>query len=390
MQFTQKFTTAFKSLSVCAAFAFLGFVCLECKPVTAQESPAVSGVLLAPKAFRVAAAKVHPLLVRVETFGGVSAGKAKVGGASTGFIIDSEGHILTSTFNFIERPQVITVVYGDGKRRIAKLLGRDSTRQIAMLKVKVDPEKEKEVPLPKIVPRDELKVGQWAISVGVGFGDKRPALSVGIISATSRILGKAVQTDANTSPANYGGPLLDIEGRVIGICTPLTPQSEDAADGVGWYDSGIAFAIPLDGLEEVLNRLKKSEDITSPFLGVQLADASDTDADDATKLKGGAEIMGVAKKSPADKAKLAKGDVVTSCNGKPVGGEFELRRAIHQYLPGEEIELAVVRGNEELTIKVTLGERSAEEAPAEEAPAEEAPAEEAPEDDTEKEKPETE
>src|SRR5204862_4223199 len=116
----------------------------------------------------------------------------------------------------------------------AKLLGRDETRRLCLLKV----DGVSDLAAPEFVPRSEVKVGQWAIAVGVGFGAKEPALSAGIISATSRISGKAVQTDANTSPANYGGPLIDLDGRVLGICVPLSADTKNAAAGAEWYDSG--------------------------------------------------------------------------------------------------------------------------------------------------------
>src|SRR5262249_41731663 len=139
-----------------------------------------------------------------------------------------DGYIITSTFNFLKRPPVITVVFPDGKRHVAKLLGRDDTRKLCLLKV----DGVQSLPVPEFVPRSELKVGQWAVAVGVGYGDGSPALSAGIISAASRISGKAVQTDANTSPANYGGPLVDLDGRVIGVCVPLSPGSKEVAGGV--------------------------------------------------------------------------------------------------------------------------------------------------------------
>ena len=245
----------------------------EPKKSTYTEEQLMLGDLLAAKAFRIAANKVLPSVVYIESFGGVASGQGGIGGIrrpgdgpTTGIVVSPDGYIITSTFNFIQKPPVITVQFRDGQRRVAKLVGRDNTRRICLLKV----EDVSDLPVPVYVPRSELNVGQWSISVGVGFGDKNPAISAGIISATSRIHGRAVQTDANTSPANYGGPLVDIDGRVIGICVPLSPQSQKEGSGVEWYDSGIGFAIPLHGAERVLTELKAGKTIQAGYLGVAL------------------------------------------------------------------------------------------------------------------------
>ena len=123
--------------------------------------------------------------------------------------------------------------------------------------------------VPEIAEEEKIQVGQWAVSVGVGYGDTNPAVSTGIISARNRIGGRAIQTDANISPANYGGPLLDIEGKLLGICVPMNPQSQAVGAGVEWYDSGIGFAIPVSSLQEIIARLKKGETISPAFLGVR-------------------------------------------------------------------------------------------------------------------------
>ena len=177
---------------VCLIFA--GFVAAP-EFVRAQE-PAPSGVsalskanLLAPKAFRDAARKVHPSLVTIESFGGVRSGASGIGlpgdGPTTGLVVSSDGYIITSTFNFLKRPPVIIVVTSDGTRHVAKLLGRDETRKLCLLKI----DGVTSLSVPEFVPRSELKVGQWAVAVGVGYGDANPALSAGIISATSRVSG---------------------------------------------------------------------------------------------------------------------------------------------------------------------------------------------------------
>ena len=114
--------------------------------------------------------------------------------------------------------------------------------------------------MPVAVPRNEMTIGQWAIAVGRTFESTKPSLSVGIISALNRIWNKAIQTDAKISPNNYGGPLVDIRGRVLGVLVPMSPMATDELAGIEWYDSGIGFAVPLADIMQVLPRLEKGED----------------------------------------------------------------------------------------------------------------------------------
>jgi len=322
---------------------------LSISTVASQESPPISasGTLLAPQAFRIAAAKVRASIVRIEGFGGLSpaagSGYQSPGeGPTTGLIVSADGYILTSTFNFLRKPPVITVTLADGRRHVAQLLGRDETRKICLLKVAGV----NDLPVPEWAPRDELKVGQWAVAIGVGFGAAEPVLSAGIVSATSRISGKAVQTDANTSPANYGGPLVDAGGRVIGVCVPLSPGSREEAAGAEWYDSGIGFAIPLDGLEDVLTRLKASERLQHAFLGVRAAPFGDPPT--------GAEIEEVIANSPAAHAGLLAKDKIVAISGANVLDVLHLATVIHRCVAGDSIDVAVNRDGQDQTFAVKL------------------------------------
>ncbi len=342
---------------------------------TAGEEPTdtAAGIALAPRAFRAATAKVLPSLVTIESFGGVFGAGARAGrmqgisrpgdGPTTGMVISPDGTIVTSTFNFVKNPPVITVVTRDGRRHIAKLLGRDDTRGICLLKIN-PPE-----PLPAIEWADpaEVRVGQWALSVGVGFGDTEPAASVGIISAPGRFGGRALQTDANTSPANYGGPLVDIEGRVLGVCVPLSPQSDEAGSGVEWYDSGIGFAVPLHGASALLAALREGKSIRRARLGV-------VPGPDPNR-EGGCLIVRVQPGSAADKCGIEAGDRVIECDGEAVIDADHFRRLINRHVAGEELRVRLLRGEEELEFTAVLGEAVPEEEPAGE-PEEEAPGEE--------------
>jgi serine protease Do len=313
------------------------------------------GYRLAPKAFRAAVARVEPSIVRIETFGGVgpSAGRPQRGamsginrpgeGPTTGLLVSSDGYIITSSFNFIRKPAIITVALADGTRKVAELLGRDETRKLCLLKI----DGVSNLPVCEYVPRDALRVGHWAVTVGVGYGDDNPAVSAGIISATHRVSRRAVQTDANISPANYGGPLVDVEGRVVGICVPLTPGAQELGSGVEWYDSGIGFAVPLAGYEPLIERMKKGEVLQPGKMGVtgKPADA---------KTGAGVVIDKVMPKSPAEKAGVRSGDRVLRADGDEVLDMQHLITIVGRFIAGDEIALELKRGDETVNVKIKL------------------------------------
>lgn len=321
------------------------------------------GYALAPSAFGKAVRRVKPSLVTIETFGGLTGraalrsnnrdrrsrrnaigGFARPGeGPTTGLIISPDGHIITSTFNFIRKQQIITVVLSDGSQHVAELLGRDEVRKLCVLKI----DNVNDLPVANYAPVEQLQPGQWAISVGVGYGGDEPAVSVGIISALNRISGRAVQTDANISPANYGGPLLDIAGQVIGICVPLSPRRKETAAGVEWYDSGIGFAVPLADAEKLIEAMKAGKTVQRGLLGIRLA----AEVPDG----GGVMVDGVAIDSGASAAGLLVGDVITAVDGQAVADVNALRLALGRRVAGDSVELAVRRAGQKLKLDVTLG-----------------------------------
>jgi len=308
-----------------------------------------AGDRLAPRAFREAAAKIRPSLVTIETVADTATVRAEGLGRSgdgptSGLIVSSDGYIVTSTFHFLRQPKVITVVLSDGSRHLATLLGKDESRKICLLKI----DGVKDLPVPQFVPRSELQVGQWAITLGAGYGGKEPALSAGILSALSRVGGRALQTDANVSPANYGGPLLDIQGRVIGICVPLSPHSREETAGVEWYDSGIGFAVPLHDSEKRLTALRKPGHVVrAGVLGVQLKPAEEG--------KPGAIVGTVLPNSAAALAKLQPGDRIVGFEGQPVQDVAQLRVTLSNYSQGDHVTLQIERGAATLAVEVELG-----------------------------------
>ena len=284
--------------------------------------------------FRTAAAKVEPSLVTIESWGGVGAQAGEIGGIrkqgegnTTGVVISPDGYIITSTFNFVTRPPIVIVVTNDNQRHTAKLQGRDDLRKICLLKI-TDLAPKETLTVPDIAPLEKIEVGHWAVSMGVGYGDRNPAISMGIISAKNRIGGRAIQTDANISPANYGGPLVDIDGRVMGICVPMNPQSQAIGAGVEWYDSGIGFAIPLDGADALIERLKDADVKIKPaFLGVKSI---------ANPGGDGVWIEQVVADSAAASAGIKRADVLLKVAGKPVSDLPGLKRVLNGFEAGQK------------------------------------------------------
>lgn len=172
-------------------------------------------------------------------------------GPTTGLVFRPDGYILASSFNFVREPALITVTLADGRRLAADLVARDQVRKLALLKIDAGG-----LTPPEWVPRDQIEVGQWAVALGLGFGGDSPAVTVGIVSALNRMHGNAIQTDAKLSPANYGGPLCDLQGRVLGICVPMAQRPGELA-GVEFYDAGIGFALPKERVESIAAELLK-------------------------------------------------------------------------------------------------------------------------------------
>ncbi len=344
--------TRFSGLAVLAACLACSLPGLAEEPkseLSAEKLALLRGTLLAPKAFRAAAKKIQASMVTIEGFGGLAPGSGQTKGIhapgegpTTGLIISSDGYIVTSTFNFIRKPPVIAVRLPSGERKIARLLGRDETRRICLLKV----DGVSGLPVPEMAPREELAVGQWAVALGIGYGDTDPALTAGIISATSRIGTKAVQTDANLSPANYGGPLIDLDGRLIGICVPLSPGGQQEGAGSEWYDSGIGFAVPLAGLDKVIAAMKEGKTLQKAFLGVQTQPTG--------MPPSGATIVSVVPDSPAAKAGLVKDDKLLTLDGTEIMDVTHLSSVIARYVAGDKVELTYQRGEEKKTISVEL------------------------------------
>jgi serine protease Do len=300
--------------------------------------------LLEEQAFRAAVARVAPSVVQIETLGGLErVGEVLVGsGPTTGLVVSEDGYILSSAFNFIQKPSSILVTLPSGKRAAAEIVARDNSRMLVLLKVNAA----EKLAVPEFVPREEMQVGQWTIAVGRTFQTNQPNVSTGVLSAVNRVWGKAIQTDAKVSPTNYGGPLVDIRGRVLGILVPLSPQQQGEVAGAEWYDSGIGFAVPVTEILPRLDKLKSGEDLAPGILGVSFK---------GNDQFGEAVVIGaVQPKSPAAAAGLKVGDEIVEADGRPVVRLVQLKHVIGAKYAGDVVKLAVKRGEDRIEAEATL------------------------------------
>jgi serine protease Do len=284
----------------------------------------------------------------------------------TGFLVSEDGYILTNN-HVVHGADRITVALADKRSFEARVIGRDPTTDVAVIKIDAA-----DLPAVRFGDSDDARVGQWVLAIGNPGFDRASTLDFtvtsGIISAKGRPLNilatglraenpdeagfaieDFIQTDAVINPGNSGGPLVDLDGSVIGINTAI-------ASSTG-YSQGYGFAIPSNLAREVLEDLIVHGHVRRALLGVSISDITPEDAE----VYGLHRIAGVLVEdfgpdSPARRAGLERHDVILGVDGKPVERVGQFQRLIAQREPGDEVELAVVRFGEARTFAVLLGE----------------------------------
>jgi serine protease Do len=303
-------------------------------------------------AFNAAVEAVEKSVVQIRTVGGLEQvdDQLLAQGPTTGLIVSGDGYIVSSAFNFAQRPTSILVRLPGGDQQPAEIVGRDTNRMLVLLKV----ESHKPLPAPEAAPLDEVRPGDWALALGRTYQADRVNVSVGIVSALARMHGRAVQTDANVSAANYGGPLVDIRGRVLGVLVPMAPQSgtgeTSEVAGAEFYDSGIGFAVPLEHVLASLPRWIEEGDLKRGLLGVGMT-SGNAHATPPT-------LTAVWPGSPAAKAGWREGDQIVSVDGRPVETQTQLRFQIVPRYAGDKLKVTLRRGAgddaKEIETEVTL------------------------------------
>jgi serine protease Do len=268
-------------------------------------------------------------------------------GLGSGFILSPDGYILTNA-HVVEHADEVVVRLADHRELPAEIVGADARTDVALLKIDASG-------LPTIPVGDarHLEVGQWVVAIGSPFGLESTA-TAGIVSAVGRSLPgdtyvPFIQTDVAINPGNSGGPLLDTDGRVVGINSQIFSRT-------GGY-MGLSFAVPIDLATHVASQLKETGHVQHGWLGIQIQPVSQ---DLATAFgldrPRGALVAGVTADSPADKAGIEAGDIVLGYDGKPIDQLGDLPALVGNTMPGHQAHLDVLRNGSESKIVVDVGE----------------------------------
>ncbi len=277
-------------------------------------------------------------------FGDIPQTEMKTHALGSGFVLDREKGLILTNNHVVAKASEIKVKLDTGREYKAKILGQDPKTDLALIQVKPDDQFPEPLPLGD---SDAVRVGDWVMAVGNPFGLGQ-TVTVGIISAKGRIIGAGpyddfLQTDAAINPGNSGGPLLDMDGKVIGINTAIVAHGQ-----------GIGFAIPINMAKELLPQLKSGK-IVRGWLGVTIQDVTpDLAKHFEIKDRKGVLISGVLPGSPAEKAGLEQGDVLTTFNGRNVRNAHELSRIVASQKPGTKVKIGVIRDGRPKEFTVTL------------------------------------
>ncbi|HSJ03627.1 MAG TPA: Do family serine endopeptidase [Verrucomicrobium sp.] len=270
-------------------------------------------------------------------------------GAASGVIVTPDGYVLTNN-HVVDHADKVEVTLHDGRTLIAKVVGTDPKSDLAVVKIDA-----KNLPAISFADSSTAEVGDLVLAAGNPFG-LGESVTLGMISATGRAtMGldyeDFIQTDAAINPGNSGGALVDAQGRLIGINTAIVSR--------GGGNDGVGFAIPANMARGVMNDLISNGRVDRAYLGVMIQDLTPTLADQfkAPADTQGALVGDVPAKSPASKAGLESGDIITHFAGKTVKDARSLKLAVANHKPGESADLKVLRDGTEKTLTATLGEQ---------------------------------
>jgi len=281
-------------------------------------------------------------------------------GEGSGFIVSADGLIITNRHVVDTENASYTVILSDGTKYDAKVLAKDTLLDIAFVKIEA-----KDLTPLTLGTSSNLKVGQTAIAIGNALGQFSNTVSTGIISGLQRSitagegngsnteqLSDVIQTDASINLGNSGGPLLNINGEVIGVNVAIAENAQN-----------VGFAIPIDVVKDLLNRLNKDGKIERPTLGVRYVQIdSDVKTQKNLSVDYGALVSkgtqanqpAIVSGSPAEKAGIKEGDIILEVDGVKVTSENTLATQIQQKNVGDTVKLLVLRGSDQITITVTL------------------------------------
>ncbi len=278
--------------------------------------------------------------------GGGEFGPEDTQSLGSGFIISQDGYILTN-HHVVKDADEIVVKFSDRRELVAKLIGSDARTDIALLKVQATG-----LPVVNIGSPNELKVGEWVLAIGSPFGFEQSA-TAGIVSAKGRSLPGGnyvpfIQTDVAINPGNSGGPLFNMDGKVVGINSQIYSRT-------GGF-MGLSFAIPMDVVMNVVQQIKTTGKAAHGWLGVQIQDVTRQLAESfGMKKPQGALVSKIIPNSPAEKAGLQIGDIITEFNGQPIETSADLPPMVGMTPINKEAKLTIIRQGDTETIDFKVG-----------------------------------
>ena len=310
------------------AFAF-GVVDTDGNPAAVNSGPALVGAKQTGDVAAIYAA-ARESVVSIQTRGG----------SGTGFVTGADGTIVTNA-HVVGSATTVQVQFADDETATGRVTGVDRSSDLAVVKVDVG----RRLKALSLADSTAVRTGQLAVAIGSPFGLSQTT-TAGIVSGTGRHIqapdgfqiDSVIQTDAPINPGNSGGPLLDAQGRVIGVNSQIASQSGGSV--------GIGFAVPSNTVRDVIPRLERGESIRRAYLGVSTSGGT-----------GGVTVASVSSGGPAADAGLQVGDVIRSVAGERVADSDDVAAAIQDRRPGEQVAIEIRRGGSDQTIQATLGTR---------------------------------
>lgn len=279
-------------------------------------------------------------------------GAPQVVGKGSGFIIDNKGDVITNA-HVVDGADQLQVEFYNGKTASATLVGEDTVQDIAVIKIDLSGG----ATLPGIATlgnSSAVRAGDPVVAIGSALGTFTNTVTDGIVGGVDRsldegngqVLPNLIQHDAPLSSGNSGGPLLNMQGQVVGVNVAAIPNGSQLG---GNQANGLGFAIEINTAKNIAQQLIATGKVTYPYLGVELQD-----------YQGGEAVVQVEQGTPADKAGLQPGDVITAINGQQIDDQHPLQSLLYAHKPGDKVTLTVNRDGSTKTIEVTLGTRPAQ------------------------------
>jgi len=342
----------------------------QSQPTQAPAMPVSASDTLPGVSISAVAREVRPAVVQIVNKQLVGAGYysqpvEQQAGIGSGVIYDAKGYILTN-YHVIEGADSVTVALPDGRSfDNVKIVGSDRDTDLAVLQIPAG-----NLPVARLGSSSRLEVGDWVVAIGNALGLKGgPTVTVGVVSALGRAeqeppssdgtpgpyLYDLIQTDAAINPGNSGGPLINLQGQVVGINTLVA----GVTDYSGYQAQGIGFAIAIDTAKPIADEIVATGHVTHPYIGISYQWLSPALARRlGINQSYGLIIAQVGTGSPAARAGLRPRDVIVALDGNELTDESSLGRYLKEHKPGDTVTLRVLRNNQEMTVKVTLGEKT--------------------------------